>query len=236
MAKNGDIVLNRNYGLTTKGGKAVNDFTLYDLASVSKTVGTLPGVMKAYDLNLFDLDAPASGYIPGLNVDGKADITPRMLLYHESGMQPSLPMFDIMMDSTTYEGKLLRSKYDKNHKIKIYNNLYGNQNARMRTDIASRNRGDGFEIEAAKGLYLNEAAFDTIMSNIYSSKLRDSRDYTYSCLNFCLLMDMEQRLTGKDHDRWVTDSAVSYTHLTLPTNSLVFIVVVGVSFETKRRF
>ncbi len=206
VAKNGDIVLNRNYGLTTKGGKAVNDFTLYDLASVSKTVGTLPGVMKAYDLNLFDLDAPASGYIPGLNVDGKADITPRMLLYHESGMQPSLPMFDIMMDSTTYEGKLLRSKYDKNHKIKIYNNLYGNQNARMRTDIASRNRGDGFEIEAAKGLYLNEAAFDTIMSNIYSSKLRDSRDYTYSCLNFCLLMDMEQRLTGKDHDRWVTDS------------------------------
>lgn len=206
VARNGDIVINRNYGKTTKGGKPVDDFTLYDLASVSKTVGTLPGVMKAYDLNLFDLDAPASNYIPGMNVEGKADITPRMLLYHESGMQPSLPMFDIMMDTLTYNGKLLSSRYDRDHKIKIYNKLYGNQNAKMRTDIASRNRGDGFEIEAAKGLYLNDAAYDTIMANIYRSKVRDTRDYTYSCLNFCLLMDMEQRLTGQSHDRWVADS------------------------------
>ncbi len=206
VARNGDIVINRNYGKTTKGGKPVDDFTLYDLASVSKTVGTLPGVMKAYDLDMFDLDAPASTYIPGMNVEGKADITPRMLLYHESGMQPSLPMFDIMMDTLTYQGKLLSSRYDRDHKIKIYNKLYGNQNAKMRTDIASRNRGGGFEIEAAKGLYLNDAAYDTIMANIYRSKVRDTRDYTYSCLNFCLLMDMEQRLTGQSHDRWVTDS------------------------------
>lgn len=206
VAKNGQVVINRNYGKTTKGGRPVDDFTLYDLASVSKTVGTLPGVMKAYDLGLFDLDAPVCRYIPGMDVEGKDVITPRMLLYHESGMQPSLPVFDIMMDTTTYTGKLLRSKYDKDHKIKIYNNLYGNQHARMRTDIASRQKGAGFDIEAAKGLYLNEAAYDTIMSNVYRSKLRDTRDYAYSCLNFCLLMDMEQRVTGQNHDRWVTDS------------------------------
>ncbi|MCM1451475.1 MAG: serine hydrolase [Clostridium sp.] len=206
VARNGEIVVNKNYGKTTKGGKPVNDFTLYDLASVSKTVGTLPGVMKAYDLGLFEMDAFAKEYIPGLNVAGKDSITPRMLLYHESGMQPSLPMFDIMMDTLTYTGNLLSSKYDKNHKIKVYRNLYGNQNAKMRTDIASRTRGNGFEIEAAKGLYLNDAAYDTIMNKIYASKLRANRDYTYSCLNFCLLMDMEQRVTGQGHDQWVTDS------------------------------
>ena len=83
VARGGDIVVDRNYGHTTKGGPKVDGSTVYDLASVSKAIGTLPGVMKAYDLGLFSLDAPASRIIPGLRVEAKADITPRQLLHHD---------------------------------------------------------------------------------------------------------------------------------------------------------
>ncbi len=206
VARHGDIVLNKSYGRTTKGGDKVTEETLYDLASVSKAVGTLPGVMKAYDLGLFDLDRPVSEIIPGMRVEGKDDITPRMLLFHESGIQPALNLYDIMIDTASYTGSLTSGKRDKLHPIKIYNNLYGQKGVKMRRDITSPVATERFPWKIAEGIYVGKETYDTIMGRIYNSKLRNSRDLAYSCLNFSLLADMEQRLTGQWHDRWVTDS------------------------------
>ncbi len=206
VAHDGDVIVDRCYGLTTAGGEKVTANTLYDLASVSKTVGTLPGVMKAYDLGLFDLDKSASKYIPGLDVDGKRDITPRMLLYHETGMPASLNMFEVMMDTATYSGKVVSMKRDADHPIAITGGGYGHGKARLRSDITSPVPTDVFRHEVAKGLYVADFTYDTIMSRIYSANVKPQRKYLYSCLNFCLLMDMEQRLTGRPHDEWVTDS------------------------------
>ncbi len=206
VARGGDIVVDRNYGHTTKGGPKVDGSTVYDLASVSKAIGTLPGVMKAYDLGLFSLDAPASRIIPGLRVEGKADITPRQLLHHETGMPPSLDMYDLLFDPASYTGKLTTRRRDKAHTIKIQNRLWGNTAARLRPDLVSATKKPGFDIEAAAHRYVGAATLDTIMGRIYNAPLRSTRNYLYSCLNFCLLMDMEQRLTGRPHDRWVADS------------------------------
>ena len=51
VAKDGDIVLEKAYGYTDSAHtrRVSADSTLYDLASVSKIAGTLPGVMKAAD-------------------------------------------------------------------------------------------------------------------------------------------------------------------------------------------
>lgn len=206
VAKGGNVVFNRSYGNITKGGAEVTENTLYDLASLSKTVGTLPGVMKAYDLGLFEMDEPASKIIPGMRTPSKEDVTPRMLLYHETGIAPSLNLYDIMIDTTSYTGKLLSSKRDRLHPIKIYNNLYGQRGARIRRDITSPHRTDVDTIEAAEGIWIGQACIDTIMARIYNSKPRSNRNYAYSCLNFSLLMDLEQRVTGQKHDKWVTDS------------------------------
>lgn len=207
VAKGGNVVIDRSFGKQSMNGHLpVTDETLYDLASVSKATGTLPGVMKAYDLGLFDLDAPASEYIPGLKGTDKETITVRELLYHESGIQPSLNMYEIMMDSTTYTGKLITPRWTKNNTVKIQRGAYGNANAKVRNDITSPVKTDKFPILAGKNLYVGPATYDTIMGRIYNSPLRKNKSYAYSCLNFCLLMDMEQRLTGISHDRWMADS------------------------------
>lgn len=206
IAKDGYVIIDRAFGHNTASGKKVSSSTLYDLASVSKTVGTLPGVMKAYDLGLFDIDEAASHHIPGLNVEGKSDITPRMLLYHETGMPPSLNMFTTMMDPDTYDGKITVGKRDATHTIKVEDGVWGHSSARLRTDIASKSKGPGFEHEAAEGIYVGQSAYDTIMQRIYDIEPRATRAYRYSCLNFCLLMDLEQRITGQPHQQWVADS------------------------------
>ncbi|MBD5192344.1 MAG: serine hydrolase [Bacteroidales bacterium] len=207
VARNGNVVYNRSIGKQSMGGTApVTDETLYDLASVSKATGTLPGVMKAYDLGLFNLKAPASDYIPGLKGTEKEDVTVEQLLYHESGIQPSLNMFYIMMDSTTYTGDLITRKWKQTNPIKIQEGAYGNATAKLRRDITSPVKSEKFPIEAAKGLYVNKETYDTLMSRIYHSTPRKDRSYAYSCLNFCLLMQLEENVTGIGHDRWIHDS------------------------------
>lgn len=207
VARNGNVVYNRSIGKQSMGGTApVTDETLYDLASVSKATGTLPGVMKAYDLGLFDLKAKASDYIPGLKGTEKEDVTVEQLLYHESGIQPSLNMFYIMMDSTTYTGDLITRKWKQTNPIKIQEGAYGNATAKLRRDITSPVKSERFPIEAAKGLYVNKETYDTLMSRIYHSTPRKDRSYAYSCLNFCLLMQLEENLTGIGHNTWIHDS------------------------------
>lgn len=206
VARHGNVVHERSYGLLTRGGAAVTDSTLYDFASVSKAAGTLPGVMKAVDLGLLEIDAPASRYIPALRPGAKKDITLRSLLFHESGMPPSLNMFDVMMDTASYTGRLISGRRDASHTIAIQKGAWGNNSARLRRDILSGRRTAETPVEAARGQWVGKAAFDTIMGRIYDIPLRKNRNYTYSCLNFCLLMDTEQRATGIPHDRWVTDS------------------------------
>ena len=89
VAKNGEIVLDKAYGrLSTTESAHVDRTTVYDLASVSKAVGTLPGIMKAYDKGLIALDDSIVKYIPELSDSAKRRITLRELLYHRAVCRP----------------------------------------------------------------------------------------------------------------------------------------------------
>lgn len=207
VAKDGNVIINKSYGtLDFEGKKDVTDETIYDLASVSKATGTLSGVMRAYDEGLFDLDAPVSEYIEPLQGGDKSRITVRQLLYHESGMPAAVNMFNMMMDTATYDGKLIQNAQSPTYSIKIENGAYGHKDAKLRRDITSPEATDGFTLAAADGIYVGQATMDTIMSRIYNIKLRDTKKYNYSCLNFCLLMNMEEWLTGRPHNEWVDET------------------------------
>lgn len=207
VAKDGNVIINKSYGtLDFEEKKEVTDETLYDLASVSKATGTLSGVMRAYDEGLFELDAPVSEYIEPLQDGDKSRITVRQLLYHESGMPAAVNMFNMMMDTATYDGKLIQNAQSPTYSIKIENGAYGHKDAKLRRDITSPKATDGFTLAAADGIYVGQATMDTIMSRIYNIKLRDSKKYNYSCLNFCLLMNMEEWLTGRPHNEWVDET------------------------------
>ncbi len=195
IARHGKVVCNRAYGTIDYDSRVpVTTGTLFGLASVSKATGTLSAVMKAYDDGKFNLEEPASRYIPGLRGTDKEDITFRQLLFHESGMQPSLSMWEMMMDKDTYTGKLIAGQADDKHHIKIMNGAYGHDDARLRTDILSRVRTDRFNIAIADSLWGGRVTYDSIMERIYHSRLL-SKTYRYSCLNFCLLADAMQRIT-----------------------------------------
>ena len=202
IARHGNVVHNKAYGAQTAGGEPVTPFTLYDLASVSKTIGTLPGVMVAVDKGLMSIDEPLSTYIRNLQGGDKEDLLVREFLFHETGMPAALNMFSLMMDTATYSGALTKSKPDSDHPILIQKGLYGHKDAKLRTDLVSSVPTREFPIKMAEGMYVGPATIDTIMARIYNSSLRPTKEYNYSCLNFALLKDGEERATGMPHQQW----------------------------------
>ena len=62
------------------------DNTIYDVASLSKVVGTTTAVMVLYDEKKIDLEAPVLRYLPAFSGGLKDKVTVRDLLTHRSGL------------------------------------------------------------------------------------------------------------------------------------------------------
>lgn len=202
VAKGNDIIVDGAYGKLDKNGPEVNNETMYDLASVSKALGTLPGIMMAVDSGYMDIDTPISQYIPGMRRDDKKDLLVKEFLFHETGMPPAISPYDIVFDSTTFKGRLITPKKDADHPTWIMPNAWGHKDAKLRKDLVSTVRTETFDRPIARGMWGSQATTDTLMNIIYGQKLRANKNYCYSCLNFCLLKDAEERATGVPHDKW----------------------------------
>lgn len=67
--------------------------TLFDIASLTKVVGTTTSIMLLVDRGLVHIDDPVSKYIKAFASPDKASITIRHLLTHTSGLYEWYPMF-----------------------------------------------------------------------------------------------------------------------------------------------
>ncbi|MGE5401484.1 MAG: glycoside hydrolase family 3 N-terminal domain-containing protein [Ignavibacteriales bacterium] len=66
---------------------------MFDLASVSKVIGTTTAAMILYDEGKLILDKKVMDYLPGFGNHGKENITVRNLLLHNAGFTPFKPFY-----------------------------------------------------------------------------------------------------------------------------------------------
>jgi CubicO group peptidase (beta-lactamase class C family) len=85
----------RGFGrLTWRSGPTPSpDSTLWDLASLSKVVGTTGAVMRLVEQGRVRLDDPVVSFLPRFAGPGKERVTVRMLLNHTSGLPSYLPFY-----------------------------------------------------------------------------------------------------------------------------------------------
>src|SRR4051812_36585360 len=69
------------------------DSTLWDIASITKVMGTASAVMRLVDAGRLDLDAPVRQYLPRFSGGYEDQVTVRMLLDHTSGLRSYAPLF-----------------------------------------------------------------------------------------------------------------------------------------------
>jgi CubicO group peptidase (beta-lactamase class C family)/beta-glucosidase-like glycosyl hydrolase len=85
IGRRGRLVKLQGYGRTS-GAPVDPRETLFDIASLSKVVGTTAAVMALVDDRKLEVGAPVRRYVPGFRGEGRGDITVRHLLTHTSGL------------------------------------------------------------------------------------------------------------------------------------------------------
>ena len=99
VLKNGHIMFDKAFGTYTgKGSPRVESTNIYDLASLSKTTGTLLAIMKLYDKGRFNLTDKISDHLPFLQRTDKKDITIQEILYHQSGLPSWISFYQEAID------------------------------------------------------------------------------------------------------------------------------------------
>jgi CubicO group peptidase (beta-lactamase class C family) len=89
VGRRGSAVWEKGFGKLTwsrDGSRVSADRTIYDLASLTKVVGTTTAIMILFDQGKVHLDDRVSQYIPGFTGGEKDNVTIRHLLEHRSGL------------------------------------------------------------------------------------------------------------------------------------------------------
>jgi CubicO group peptidase (beta-lactamase class C family) len=98
IGRKDSILYARGYGhFTWKSSSPVPtpDSTLWDIASITKVVGTTSAVMRLVDTGRIELNAPVSRYLPRFSGGMRDQVTVRMLLDHTSGLRSYAPLFKL---------------------------------------------------------------------------------------------------------------------------------------------
>lgn len=203
VLKEGKTVYSKAFGAFSGGGsQTVTTSSIFDIASLSKTSGTLLAIMKLYDKGMFSLSDKASAYLPFLQDTDKSDITIRELLLHESGLPSTLFFYLMAIDKDSYEGRLYKGTRDNLHTVQIGAQTYAQPNFKFIKGLTSDKASDVYTIQASDQLWLNKSFNDSISARIAREKLGVKR-YRYSCVGFIVLQKLAEQLSGMPLDEFL---------------------------------
>lgn len=161
VARKGKVIYNRNYGKHTyNGDNRIDSEDMYDVASLTKIVSTLPLLMELEEKGIVSLDTKISKIIPEFKESNKEDITIKKMLSHYAQLRPWIPFYDATLDSIT---KKPNPKYYRTKK------------------------SDAFNIQVTEKLYLRSDYQDSIQNIIKESELLERLRYRYSDLPYYIL-------------------------------------------------
>lgn len=175
VAKDNEIIYQKSFGFYTYDSiRAVTNEDIYDLASVTKVSGALPGLMKLYEEGKFDLDATLGTYLKYFNKGDKKRLTFREILAHQSGLIPWIPYWKTTMK----------------------------KNGKFRFKTLSNVPSENYPYEIAENLYLHKSYKKKIYKQIRKTKLGEKK-YLYSGLIFYVFPDIIEDITGKDYEEYI---------------------------------
>jgi CubicO group peptidase (beta-lactamase class C family) len=205
VLKDGKTVYNKAFGtFSGKGSKDVTPSSIFDIASLSKTSGTLLAIMKLYDNGLLRLSDKVSAYLPFLEHTDKKDITIRELLLHESGLPSSIFFYLQAIDKNSYEGGLYKTTRDRLHTVRIGARTFAQPNFTFFKGLTSDKGSDVHTIQASDRLWLNRSFRDSITAGIAGAKL-GGKTYRYSCVGFILLQKLAEKISGAPLDKFLNE-------------------------------
>jgi CubicO group peptidase (beta-lactamase class C family) len=196
VAKNGIVVYNKSFGYFDYANThPVQTTDVYDLASVTKIMATVPAIMKMYDTKKIGLEDRLSKYIPELKNTDKSDISIREALFHQTGLVSFLPFYTALIDTSTYKGPLYSTKRTMTYSIEYDKNTYVRSDFKFLPDKVSTTSKKGISKQVAEHFFVADDINQTVIQAIADSKLRKNKNYLYSDLNFILLKEVVENIS-----------------------------------------
>ena len=164
VARHGKVVFSKSYGFHTyEKKKPVTNTDLYDLASLTKVLATLPLVMKEVDQGKLTLETRLGDLNEEWKQSNKADISIQDMLSHFARLTPWIPFYKetLKKGSSKLNKKFYRKRKSKRFSIPVADHFYGKR------DLP-----------------------ELISNQILESELRDSLIYKYSDLPYFFMKDL----------------------------------------------
>ena len=160
--KDGTVFFEKSYGYHTYKKKTkVENTHIYDLASLTKIIASVPSLMHLEEQGQIHLDSSLQNYITLADTSNKKKLTLREILAHQSGLASWIPFY-----KNTQE-----------------------EDGSLRDTLYSTEYTDTFSVRVADGIYLHREYPDSIMFRILATKLND-KEYKYSDMGFYLFKDI----------------------------------------------
>ena len=191
VAKDGMIIYNKSFGY-------------FDYESRQPVTEA-----SVYDDKKFTLNNKISDFIPELKESNKKDLSIKELLYHQSGVTPTINFYLDAIDKDSYKGSLYSSAKNATHPVRFDAKTYVRNDFKYLPDIVSDTRKPGFTTEVARNFYVSDSFKDTILQDIKKSRLGTRGRYVYSCVNFIMLKMMVENLMKSPMDQLLRDDFYS---------------------------
>lgn len=170
----GEVVYDRNFGYQTYDTTfPVNDSTMYDVASMTKSLATTLAVMKLYDDHLLRVTDKVSDYLDYAVGTAVGDLTIAELMTHTSGLSAFVPFYRQISPKGVWDTRYLHSMPDSLYSVKVADSVY------LRADYP-----------------------DTVLYKIAHLTLGPKK-YVYSDLGFILMKEIVEKIVGEPMDEFL---------------------------------
>src|SRR6185369_8895231 len=175
VAKDGKVIYNKSFGYHNYDGiNQVKNYHLYDLASLTKMLGTTLAIMHLYDEQKIKLENKLSDFLPWLKGTNKENMTVREVMLHQAGLIPFIPF---------YKATLI--------------------NGKPNPVIYSEEMDSDFCVPVAQNLYMNKVYEPLIWKVIAESELKPPGEYVYSDLGFMMLKKVVEEIAQTDFESYL---------------------------------
>ena len=198
IAKDGVVVYNQSFGsFDYANTHPVQNSDVYDLASMTKSLATVPAIMKLTDMKKIALSDKISRFVPKLKNTDKQDLTIRNALFHETGLPAFLPFYRLLIDENSYDGPLFSKRRDFTFRIRYDTNVYMRTDFKFDSDKVSKTPKPGISKQVAEKFYIEDNFQQEVLNKIIETQLNKKKGYLYSDLNFILLKEVVENCTSK---------------------------------------
>ena len=179
VARKGVVVYEKSFGYhTDKKKNPVKNSDVYDVASLTKILASLPMLIKAEEEKKIALSSSVRKIVPRFKKSNKDTVTVQEILSHYGQLKAWIPFYKLTQDSITNKNlkKFYRAKKTKKFTIKV-----------------------------AEDLFLNSSYKDSIYKYIRDAEQREKPGYKYSDLGYYIFKEALEKRYKKDLNILVND-------------------------------